>query len=155
MILQINNRLVNAFIEPQFAEPGKHPSDMPNNSKIMILDPQTIVIQFNPELEDFTFLALVYQIVKMNTLNNAGKLDGLDIAEVNINLQEAIRELDEFTELKKTASSVENGAIKIKKQADAIKKGVIDRITRVQQAIAQEFESQALDSGADPLEIAE
>ena len=144
------NRGANGFIG--FC---KHPSDMPNNSKIMILDPQTIVIQFNPELEDFTFLALVYQIVKMNTLNNAGKLDGLDIAEVNINLQEAIRELDEFTELKKTASSVENGAIKIKKQADAIKKGVIDRITRVQQAIAQEFESQALESGTDPLEIEE
>jgi hypothetical protein len=27
----------------------KHMQDMPNNSKIMILDPQTIVIQFNPE----------------------------------------------------------------------------------------------------------
>jgi hypothetical protein len=133
----------------------KHPSDMPNNSKILILDPQTIVIQFNPEFEDLTFLALVYQIVKMNTLNNAGKLDGLDIAEVNINLQEAIRELGEFDELKKTASSIENGAIKVKKQADSIRKGVQDRINKVQQAIAKEFESQALESGMDPFAIEE
>ena len=133
----------------------KHPNDMPNNSKILILDPQTIVIQFNPEFEDLTFLALVYQIVKMNTLNNAGKLDGLDIAEVNINLQEAIRELGEFDELKKTASSIENGAITVKKQADSIRKGVQDRINKVQKAIAKEFESQALESGTDPLEIEE
>jgi uncharacterized membrane-anchored protein len=100
-------------------------------------------------------LALVYQIVKMNTLNNAGKLDGLDIAEVNINLQEAIRELGDFDELKKTASSIENGAIKVKKQADSIRKGVQDRINKVQQAIAKEFESQALEAGTDPLEIEE
>ena len=133
----------------------KHPNDMPNNSKILILDPQTIVIQFNPEFEDLTFLALVYQIVKMNTLNNAGKLDGLDIAEVNINLQEAIRELGDFDELKKTASSIENGAIKVKKQADSIRKGVQDRINKVQQAIAKEFESQALESGMDPFAIEE
>ena len=133
----------------------KHPNDMPNNSKILILDPQTIVIQFNPEFEDLTFLALVYQIVKMNTLNNAGKLDGLDIAEVNINLQEAIRELGDFDELKKTASSIENGAIKVKKQADSIRKGVQDRINKVQQAIAKEFESQALESGVDPFAIEE
>jgi hypothetical protein len=133
----------------------KHPYDMPNNSKILILDPQTIVIQFNPEFEDLTFLALVYQIVKMNTLNNAGKLDGLDIAEVNINLQEAIRELGDFDELKKTASSIENGAIKVKKQADSIRKGVQDRINKVQQAIAKEFESQALESGMDPFAIEE
>ncbi|WP_415274076.1 hypothetical protein [Aquiluna sp. Uisw_065] len=133
----------------------KHPNDMPNNSKILILDPQTIVIQFNPEFEDLTFLALVYQIVKMNTLNNAGKLDGLDIAEVNISLQEAIRALGEFDELKKTASSIENGAKKVKKQADSIRDGVQDRINKVQQAIAKEFESQALESGTDPLEIEE
>lgn len=133
----------------------KHPQDMPNNSKLMIMDPQSIVIQFNPEHEDLTFLALVYQIVKMNTLNNAGKLDGLDIAEVNINLQEAIRDLGEFDELKKTASTVENGALKIKKQADSIRKSVEARIHKVQQAIASELESQALESGDGPLEIEE
>jgi hypothetical protein len=133
----------------------KHLYDMPNNSKIMILDPQTIVIQFNPETEDYTFLVLVYQIVKMNTLNNAGKLDGLDIAEVNINLQEAIRELAEFDELKKTASSIENGALKVKKQADAIRKGVEERIARVQQAISREFEAQAIEPGLETLQLEE
>lgn len=133
----------------------KHPQDMPNNSKLMIMDPQSIVIQFNPEHEDLTFLALVYQIVKMNTLNNAGKLDGLDIAEVNINLQEAIRELGEFDELKKTASTIENGAIKLKKQADSIRKNVETRIQNVQLAIASELDSQALDSIQGSLEIEE
>lgn len=133
----------------------KHPSDMPNNSKIMILDPQGIVVQFNPELEDPTFITLIYNIVKMNTLNNAGNLEGLDIAELNINLQEAIRELEGFDELIKTASSIENAGKKVKKQAADIRDGVQKRIEAVQEAIRQEFDSLVLEADNQPLALEE
>lgn len=131
----------------------KHPQDMPNSSKIMILDPQTIVIQFNPEVEDLSFLVLVYQIVKMNTLNAAGTLEGLDIAELNMNLQDAINDLDEFIELKKSASSIENAAQSIKKRADSIKTNVEKHVRAVQAAISQEIESHVLESSQEPLEL--
>ena len=131
----------------------KHPQDMPNNSKIMILDPQTIVMQFNPEVEDLSFLVLVYQIVKMNTLNAAGTLEGLDIAELNMNLQDAINDLDEFIELKKSASSIENAAQSIKKRADSIKTNVEKHVMAVQASISREIESHVLESGQEPLKI--
>lgn len=131
----------------------KHPKDMPNSSKLMIMDPQTIIIQFNPETEDLTFLALVYQIVKMNVLNNAGSLDGVDIAEINMSLQDAIRELDEFVQLKKNASEIENTAKKIKTQADKIQSGVQQKIGQVQRSIQAGLEPDSLESSGSHLEI--
>lgn len=133
----------------------KHLKDMPNSSKLMIMDPQTIIIQFNPETEDLTFLALVYQIVKMNVLNNAGSLDGVDIAEINMSLQDAISELDEFVQLKKNASAIENSAKAIKAQADKIKSGVQQKIGQIQQAIRAGLEPESLESTSSPREIEE
>jgi len=131
----------------------KHLKDMPNSSKLMIMDPQTIIIQFNPETEDLTFLALVYQIVKMNVLNNAGSLDGVDIADINMSLQDAISELDEFVQLKKNASAIENSAKAIKAQADKIKSGVQQKIGQIQQAIRAGLEPESLESTSSPREI--
>lgn len=131
----------------------KHLKDMPNSSKLMIMDPQTIIIQFNPEAEDLTFLALVYQIVKMNVLNNAGSLEGVDIAEINMSLQDAISELDEFVQLKKNASAIENSAKAIKTQADKIKSGVQQKIGQIQQAIRVGLEPDSLESTSSPREI--
>ena len=133
----------------------KHLKDMPNSSKLMIMDPQTIIIQFNPETEDLTFLALVYQIVKMNVLNNAGSLDGVDIADINMSLQDAISELDEFVQLKKNASAIENSAKAIKAQADKIKSGVQQKIGQIQQAIRAGLEPESLESTSSPREIEE
>jgi hypothetical protein len=127
--------------------------DMPNCSKILIIDPQTIVLQFNPETEDLTFLALVYQIVKMNTLNSAGSLEGLDIADLNMNLDDALTALEEFTELVKSASTIENQAKGIKLRAASIKEKVTKHVTAVKASIAREIDSHALSNTAEPLEL--
>jgi hypothetical protein len=131
----------------------KHLEDMPNNSKILIFDPQTIVMQFNPETEDLTFLALVYQIVKMNTLNAAGSLEGLDIAELNMNLDDSLASLEEFTELVKSASTIENQAKSIKLRAASIKEKVTKHVTAVRTSIAREIDSHALPNTSGSLEI--
>ena len=126
----------------------KHLKDMPNGSRLLILDPQSIVLAYNPEIDDPQLLALVYQVVKMNTLNNAGGFDGINMAEVNVSLQEALTALERFDELGKQVSAIENAAKKIRKEADDIRTSVSTHIGQVQRAIATELEPAALEASS-------
>lgn len=126
----------------------KHLSDMPNGSRLLILDAQSIVLAYNPDLDDPQLLALVYQVVKMNTLNNAGGFDGIDMAEVNVSLQEALKSLERFDALGKQVSAIENAAKSIRKEAGEIREAVETRIMQVQRAIATELEPAALEASS-------
>lgn len=126
----------------------KHLSDMPNGSRLLILDAQSIVLAYNPDLDDPQLLALVYQVVKMNTLNNAGGFDGIDMAEVNVSLQEALKSLERFDALGKQVSAIENAAKAIRKEAGEIREAVETRIMQVQRAIATELEPAALEASS-------
>jgi hypothetical protein len=131
----------------------KHLSDMPTASRLLILDSQNIIVQYNPEEDGVDLLVLVYQIVKMNTLNASGQLDGLDIAEVNLNLQEALKSLESFNQIGKDASAITNAAKRIALQSENIREEVSLSIAKVQKAISRELEMQAIDGPDDLLEL--
>jgi hypothetical protein len=133
----------------------KHLGDMPNHSRLLILDPQNIVLQYDPEVDVPDLLVLVYQVVKMNTLNAAGQLEGLDIAEVNINLQDALKSLETLDQMSKEVSAIRNAAKKIEDFSSKVRTNVTESLTRVQAAISKEFEAQALESPEGSLEIEE
>ena len=126
----------------------KHLADMPNGSRLMILDAQSIVLAYNPDIDDPQLLALVYQVVKMNTLNNAGGFDGIDMVEVNVSLQEALKALERFDALGKQVSAIENAAKAIRKEAGEIRDAVETKIGQVQRAIATELEPAALEASS-------
>lgn len=124
----------------------KHLEDMPNRNRVLILDSQSIVVAYNPEIESAEFLALVYQLVKVNTLNSLGQLDDINMAEVNKNLEDSVKALERFDEITKSASAIRNSADKITKEANSIREIVSSRLQAAQNAIIRGLEPEALDS---------
>lgn len=124
----------------------KHLEDMPNKNRVLILDSQSIVVAYNPEIENAEFLALVYQLVKVNTLNSLGQLDDINMAEVNKNLEDSVKALERFDEITKNASAIRNSADKITKEANSIREVVSSRLQAAQNAIIRGLEPEALDS---------
>jgi len=126
-----DNRAANAFIGL-----CKHFEDMPNGSRLMILDSQSIVLAFDPAKDDAQLLYLVYQLVKMNALSSSGRIDELNIADVRKNLDDAVKALEKFDGLMKEASAIENSASKIKTHASSIRSIVADSLGAAQVAMA-------------------
>lgn len=125
----------------------KHLEHMPNASRLMILDSQSIVIAYDPAQDDPQLLALVYQLVKMNSLANSGNLEDLDVAEVNKNIEEAVAMLSQFDSLQKTAASIENAGKKLKTDLKEIRGYVLERLSNIKSAISESLEPEAIEFG--------
>lgn len=123
----------------------KHLPDMPNASRILVLDSQSLVVAFDPELDSPELLVLVYQLIKINTLSSTGQLDDLNIAEVNKNLDDAVKALEKFDSITKNASAIRNSADNITKEANAIRSAISDRLTAAQNAIAKGMAADAIE----------
>jgi molecular chaperone GrpE (heat shock protein) len=113
----------------------------------MILDSQSIVVAYDPDRDDPQLLALVYQLVKMNSLANSGNLEDLDVAEVNKNIEEAVTMLGQFDSLQRTAASIENAGKKLKSDLKDIRAYVLERLANVKNAISESLEPEALEFG--------
>ena len=124
----------------------KHLGDMPNASRIMVLDSQSLVVAYDPELDNPELLLLVYQLVKINTLASSGQLDDLNIAEVNKNLEDAVKALEKFDSITKSASAIRNSADSITKEANAIRNMLSDRLGAAQAAITRGTAANELES---------
>ena len=64
-----------------------------------MLKDQSVVLAFDPEIDNPDLLRLTYQFVKMNTLSGSGVINELNIAEVNRCLEDAIRGLEKFNSI--------------------------------------------------------
>jgi hypothetical protein len=130
----------------------KNLNDMPNGSRVLILDEQSIVIAFDPEKDDPNLLGLVYQMVRMATLSSSGQLDEVNIAEVNRALDDALKALDKFDSITKSAAAVKNSADTIIKEANSIRTSIGSNLGIAQSAISRGLEPEALES-ATSLEL--
>ena len=100
----------------------KHLDDMPNANRILMLKDQSVVLAFDPEVDNPDLLRLTYQFVKMNTLSGAGVINELNIAEVNRCLEDAIRGLEKFNSISTKARSIYRIAAEIEDEANSLKK---------------------------------
>jgi hypothetical protein len=130
----------------------KNIDDMPNGSRVLILDEQSIVIAFDPEVDDPNLLGLVYQMVRMATLSSTGQLDEVNVAEVKRAIDDAIKSLEKFDNITKSAAAVKNSADSIVKEANAIRTAISTNLGTAQASIGRGLEPEALES-ATSLEL--
>jgi hypothetical protein len=131
----------------------KNLDDMPNRSRVLILDEQSIVIAYDPEIDDPNLLGLVYQMVRMATLSSSGQLDGVNIAEVNRALDDAVKALEKFDSISKSAAAVKNSADSILKDANAIRTSISNSLGIAQSAISRGLEPEVLESATSQPEL--
>ena len=113
----------------------KHFNDMPNSSRVLILDTQSIVLSFDPEIDDPELLVLIYRMIKLNALSGSGIIDEVNIVEVNRNLEDAIKALNKFDLISKNASAIRNSADTITKEANEIRNSISDKLGAAQGAM--------------------
>jgi hypothetical protein len=121
-------------------------ADMPSRNRMVVLDAQSIVLAYDPEVDDPQILHLIYQVVKLNTLRATGNLEDIDMAEINKQLEDALEALKKFDNITKQASAIENSVASIRKDAKAIRSMMTDNIMFVRKAIAKGIEPEALES---------
>jgi hypothetical protein len=123
---------------------------MPNASRILILDSRSIVVAYNPEVDDLQLLALVYQLVKLNTLSNAGSSEDIDLGEVSNSLESALKALEKFDLITKNASAIRNSADAITKDANLVRNQIADDLKAAQnelmRTVRQSIAGQAVES---------
>jgi hypothetical protein len=113
----------------------KHLEDMPNGNRFLVLDTQSIVLAFNPEIDDPQILFLVYQMIKLNALSRVGRLGASNTLEVKRNLDEAMKSLEKFDGITKQVSAIRNSADSIAKDADLIRNAISDQLAAAQSSI--------------------
>jgi hypothetical protein len=123
----------------------KNLNDMPNKSRMQVLDAQTILVAYDPAIDDIQVLHLIYQVVKFNTLRNTGTLDGLDMAAINQGLEDAVRNLNLFDDINKQATAIMNSGKKIKDDAAKIRDTLTESLEGVRKAIARGLEPDKLE----------
>jgi hypothetical protein len=113
----------------------KHLDDMPNANRILMLEDQSVVLAFDPEIDNPDLLRLTYQFVKMNTLSGAGVINEMNIAEVNRNLEDAIRDLEKFNSITTKARSISRFATEIEDEANSLKKFISGHLNSARSAM--------------------
>ena len=113
----------------------KYLDDMPNGNRVLILDPTSIVVAFNPEIDDPELLVLIYRVIKLNALSGSGSIDEVNVVEVNTNLEEAVKALAKFTAITKEISAIKGSADRIAGQAIEIKNAISERLFAAQSAM--------------------
>ena len=99
----------------------KHLEDMPNGNRFLVLNSKSIVLAFDPEVDDIQLLYVVYGMVKLATLSESGSVDDVNIAEVNHHLEETLRSLEKFDTITKSAAMIITQGQKIKDEASDLK----------------------------------
>ncbi len=132
----------------------KHLSDMPNASRILILDSRSIVVAFDSERDDLQLLALVYQLVKLNTLSNAGSSEDIDLGEVNNSLEAALKALEKFDLITKNASAIRNAADSITKDANFVRSQISEELENAQNELMRSVRQNVLGTTSESLAIA-
>lgn len=138
-----NNRAAGGFIGL-----CKEVEDMPNHSRMLVLDSQSIVLAYDPTKDDAQILHLVYQVVKLNTLRATGSIDEIDMAEINKLLEESVDALEKFDDMNKQIKTIENGAESVRKIAKGIRSTITENVARVRKAIAKGIEPERLEAAS-------
>jgi hypothetical protein len=94
---------------------------MPNGNRFLVLNGKSIVLAFDPEVDDIQLLYVVYGMVKLATLSESGSVDDVNIAEVNHHLEETLRSLEKFDTITKSAAMIITQGQKIKDEASDLK----------------------------------
>lgn len=114
----------------------KNIDDMPNGNRFLFIDPRTMVIAYDPDINDpkeIVFLA--YHIIRANSLGIVEDSDAVDFESLNHELETALSELKKFDALKREATSIRNGADKIQTIADGIRSGIATHLVTAQDLI--------------------
>ena len=124
----------------------KNLEDMPNKQRLIALDDvgQQLVVCFDPDGDEpRDLLALVYQVVKMHTLNVQNAGDNLNVQAMRLFVEQSLKQLEKFNRLSSLANGIKRDADKIVKESEDIS----DELTRHLRSLRREI------IGVEPMKV--
>jgi hypothetical protein len=115
---------------------AKHSNYLPNGGRVQIIDRQTVLVAYDPAIDDPQIVALVYQIVKMNTLALSGTIDEDVVRIVNDHLDQAMAHFKKFDQLKKDIRQVENLSKSIHSNVSFLQEEIHNHLGAIQVAVS-------------------
>jgi hypothetical protein len=92
----------------------KNAADMPSpGQRMWVSDMRTIVLAFDPDQDDVTVLAAVYQLLKLSVLTRSGQVDENSIAVVAEHLNNTLEKLNKFDDADRQVSSIKTATKKL------------------------------------------
>ncbi len=85
----------------------KNQEDMPNGSRVLMVDRLTWILAYNPEIDNPEILFLVYQMLKTNTQIAAGELKPDTVAAVNLLIDDALTQIETISQMSKKTATIE------------------------------------------------
>lgn len=116
----------------------KNLEDMPNKQRLIALDDigQQLVVCFDPDGDEpRDLLALVYQVVKMHTLNVQNSGDNVNVQAMRLFVEQSLKQLEKFNRLSSLAAGIKRDADKIVKESEDIS----DELTRHLRSLRREI----------------
>ena len=127
-------------------------SDMPNSSRVLMIDRLTWLVAYDPETEGVEIAMLVYQMLKTNTLAAAGNLDESEINTINGFIVEALAEIKKVDTMVKNVAQIRNLSTAMHSELSAVRNNIMNKLHDIQKTMSPGMEDLALSFSA-PLEL--
>ena len=118
----------------------KRLEDMPGGQRLWVKDMKTMVLAFDPEVDDQALLDSVYQLLKLSVLTRVGQVDDNAVAAVAQRLSNTVEKLQRFDEAGRQVSAIENSARKLKELHLEIREGIEEEVRAAQAALKRASE---------------
>ena len=131
----------------------KSPDLMPNaGQRVWISDMKTVVLAFDPEVDDIELLRSIYQFVKLTTMTRTGSLDADSTEQVLEHLQTSITAIERFNEAEKHITSIDKASENLRKGLKVLRDDLEREIHSAQRALLPVELDDEIEDDEDALE---
>jgi len=113
----------------------KNMDDMPNGSRVLMVDRLTWILAYNPEIDNPEILFLVYQMLKTNTQIAAGELKADTVAAVNLLIDDALTQIETITQMAKKTATIETLGREVNSEIRDLQKHLFSRVKSIREAM--------------------
>lgn len=127
----------------------KNINEMPTpGQRMWVSDMRTIVLAFDPDKDDLSVLAAVYQLLKLSVLTRSGQVDENSIAVVAEHLNNTVEKLNKFDDAGRQVSSIKTATKKLEDVLSDLREEIELELKSAQRAL-QSTEATADDDAVD------
>ena len=113
---------------------------------------KTVVLAFDPEVDDIELLRSIYQFVKLTTMTRTGSLDADSTEQVLEHLQTSITAIERFNEAEKHITSIDKASENLRKGLKVLRDDLEREIHSAQRALLPVELDDEIEDDEDALE---
>jgi hypothetical protein len=131
---------------------SKYLGDMPNGGRVLMIDPLTWLIAYDPEIDHPETLFVVYQMLRTNALVAAGSLSDDAALEVTKTVEESVAMLNNFDQVVRNAGTAAKMARDVADALGPFQRELLEKFNEITRRLKPELQSIDI-TQVQPLEL--